>query len=431
MRLRLVVVTVFSLLALALISCNDDASSNDIDVAIGTEGIATDLSPTDQSTDVANGGDGVAPECDAPELLWEKVYGGPESEEIGGIVQLDDGYALGGSLGIDVPNGMDDDFWLIKTDLEGEIVWDKQFGGDGNEEATALAQTSDGGFVLAGYTGSKGAGGMDIWIIRTDTSGTLLWDKTFGGEGNDYAFAIDVKPNGELVVLGHTESKGAGATDLWLIVTDSTGNLLWEKTYGTEIEERGSALALLKSGGFALAGTAYTEEDKTQAWLLRVDDKGELLWDSLYGLNGNDFVRAVLLTKDDEIILAGGSESETTGLDFWLFKTDKNGSVVWDQTYGTDDDDYALGITIHPDGGYVLAGISGSLSDGLSDALIIRTDSTGEPIWESSYGGEQPDGLGPLVVNPDGSIVAFGATASIGAGWWDFWLVKLEPDCGD
>ena len=209
-----------------------------------------------------------------------------------------------------------------------EEAWNQTFGGTFDDEAWSVQQTEDGGYILAGQTWSYGAGGCDVWLIKTDPNGSELWNKTFGGSSPDYAYSIDQTEDGGYILAGYTESFGAGGFDVWLIKTDTNGYELWNKTFG--------------------------------------------------GGTSNEMARAVQQTTDGGYILAGYKGSNgLESLDVWLIKTDTNGYELWNKTIGGSDKDYATSAQQTTDGGYILAGKTMSYGAGYTNVWLIKTDSTG------------------------------------------------------
>jgi hypothetical protein len=187
--------------------------------------------------------------------LWSKTYGGTGYDYGFSVVQTSDGgYALAGftnSFGSGKP-----DFLLVKTDSSGNQLWRKTYGGNGDDEAVSVVQTGDGGYAIAGSTMSYGAGDRDFWLVRTDSSGNELWSKTYGGAGSDGVESMVLTSDGGYALACYTSSFGAGSFDAWLVRTDSSGNQLWSKTYGGTVNDYASSIVLASDGGYALAGFA-------------------------------------------------------------------------------------------------------------------------------------------------------------------------------
>jgi hypothetical protein len=200
---------------------------------------------------------------------WDKPYGGAGTDDAYYLLQTADGeYALAGRT--DSYGAGSYDFWLVKTDADGNKEWDKTYGGTDDDGATSILQTADGGYVLAGYTRSFGAGNYDMWLVKTDADGNKEWDKTYGGTGTDDAYSLLQIDDSGYAVAGRTASYGAGSHDFWLVKTDANGNKEWDKTYGgTEFD---SAYSLLQTadGGYVLAGnTESFGAGGSDIWLVK------------------------------------------------------------------------------------------------------------------------------------------------------------------
>jgi hypothetical protein len=303
---------------------------------------------------------------------WKKTSNGSVFAYPYSVQQTNDGgYILAGIY--DVYGAGNGDAWLIKTDANGNKVWDTTFGGSSPDCAYSVQQTSDGGYILAGYTQSFGAGNRDTWLIKTDAIGYTVWDKTFGGGNYDEARAVQQTSDGGYILAGFTDSFGAGINDAWLIKTDANGNKVWDKTFGGSGGDVALAVQQTSDGGYILAGvtTSYGTGNE-DAWLIKTDANGNEVWDATFGGSNYDETYAVQQTSDGGYILAGGTYSFGAGNnDAWLIKTDANGNKVWDKTFGGSGGEVALAVQQTSNGGYILAGATSG------GAWLIKTDGNG------------------------------------------------------
>jgi predicted secreted protein len=358
---------------------------------------------------------------------FNKTFGGSGEDRAVSVQHTSDGgYILAGITASFGAGGWD--FWLIKTDANGNKVWDKTFGGSNDDEAYAVQQTSDGGYILAGRTASFGAGGYDAWLIKTDANGNKVWDKTFGGSNYDWATAVQQTSDGGYILAGYTDSFGAGGGDAWLIKTDADGNEVWDKTFGGTNTDGAYAMQQTSDGGYILAGiTRSSGAGDFDAWLIKTDENGNKVWDTTFGGSNEDWAYAVQQTSDSGYILAGYTRSFGSGsFDGWLIKTDANGNKVWDKTFKGWNNDYAFAVQQTSDGGYILAGITSSIGAGGYDAWLIKTDADGNEVWDKTFGGTDLDYAYAVQQTSDSGYILAGYTYSFGVGRTDAWLIKTD-----
>lgn len=355
---------------------------------------------------------------------WNQTYGGTGMERAYAILQTaDGGFILAGFTLI-----TDADMWLVKTDENGLEQWNQTYGGGwGGDLARSLIQTTDGGFALAGYTYSYGAGGSDMWLVKTDMNGLPQWNQTYGGIRFDSAFALLQTLDGGFVLAGETESYGVGWSDIWLVKTDRNGFPQWNHTYGGVSSDRALALLQTTDEGFVLAGeTESYGAGRTDMWLVKTDRDGIMQWNQTYGGTYNDIAFALLQTRDDCFVLAGNTGSyNALGKDMWLVKTSRNGEVLWNYTYGGVGWDSASSIYQTVDGGFALAGETRSYGAGDADMWLLKTDEKGIEQWNQTYGGTNRDAAFSVIQIADGGFALAGATSSWGTGELDMWLVKI------
>ena len=207
------------------------------------------------------------------------------------------------------------------------ITWDRTFGGRDDDGAESLIQTTDSGYVVAGETSSKGAGEKDLWVIKLDHQGDMIWDRTYGGINNDWANSLIQTTNGGYAVAGLTGSKGAGKSDFWVIKLDSQGDMIWDRTFrGSDID---GAYSLIQTtdGGYTVAGwTSSKGAGKLDFWVIKLDHQGNTIWDRTYGGNGYDWAESLIQTTDGGYVVAGFTSSKGAGgYDFWVIKLDVQG----------------------------------------------------------------------------------------------------------
>jgi hypothetical protein len=358
-------------------------------------------------------------------LAWNRTYGGTNEDFAFSLVQTNDGGYVTAGQTSSFGNG-NSDFWLVKTDATGNIQWNKTYGGTDLDFAYSVVQTIDHGYALAGYTYSYGAGLSDFWLVKTDAAGNAEWNRTYGGAGEDIAHSLTQTRDGGYAIAGLTYSYGAGADDFWLVKTDSAGTILWNKTYGGTSYDFASSVIETSDSGFAIAG--YTQSlgrGQSDIWLVKTDTEGNEQWNQTYYGGGYDTASSVIQTRDGGYALSGSTQNVGQS-DFWLVKTDVFGVEQWNKTYAGAKDDSASSVILTFDGGYILAGQTDSFGAGSSDFWLIKTDAVGNTEWNNTYGGARSDVALSVIQTHDGGYALVGSTYSFGAGNSDFWLMKTD-----
>jgi hypothetical protein len=235
------------------------------------------------------------------------------------------------------------------------MVWNETYGGLYQDTAYSVQQTSEGGYIATGSTSSFGSGSEDFWLVKTDANGKMQWSKTYGGLYDDIAYSVQQIADG-YIVCGFTDSFGAGYEDFWLIKTDSNGNEAWNKTYGWENSEYAYFVQQTSDNGYIIAGSTYSLTTEFDMWLVKTDSSGNMQWNKTYGGLLDEEAYAVRQTSDAGYIIAGFTDSFSDNRDIWLIKTDPSGNIEWNQTYGGTEKDEAYAVQQTSDAGYIIAG---------------------------------------------------------------------------
>jgi len=351
------------------------------------------------------------------QITFQKTYG-VSCCDWGSSVQqtTDGGYIIGGTSG-------GPDLYLIRTDVNGDLLWTRSFGGTGYDFGNSVRQTTDGGFILVGNTQSFGAGGKDVYLIKTDSNGDTLWTKTYGGTGTDDGYSVQQTTDGGYIVTGTTNS--FGTYDVYLIKSDANGNLLWSKTYGGALGDVGSSVQQTTDGGYIITGeTSSFGAGANDVYLIRTDSIGGMLWSRTFGEIFAENGYEVQQTSDGGYIITGETES---GSSVYLIKCDSTGYGGWSKTFGTIDDDNGYSVQQSADGGYIIAGKIFSFGAPNSDAYLIKTDSAGDLLWTKTFGGAGNDGCNAVQNTSDGGYILTGSLGSFGNPY-HVYLIKTDEN---
>jgi len=357
-------------------------------------------------------------------MVWERTYGG-SGYDIANSIQLtnDGGYIIAGKTG-DFYSG---DVYIIKLDKDGNKSWEKTYGGSGDDWARYIQQTTDGGYIVAGSTSSFGAGKSDVYVIKLDENGNKVWEKTYGGSDYDEAYSIQQTKDGGYIVAGYTRSFGAGESDIYIIKLDGNGNSVWERTYGGIKDDEAYSIQQTTDGGYIVAG--YTESfgaGGADVYIIKLDANGDKVWEKTYGKSKDDGANSILQTTEGGYIVAGWTWSFGKEEDVYIIKLDANGNKVWEKTYGGSYDDEAYSIQQTKDRGYIVAGETYSFGAGGYDVYVIKLDVNGNKVWERTYGGSYWDFAYSIQQTTDGGYIVAGRTWSFGEGYWDIYIIKLD-----
>jgi hypothetical protein len=317
------------------------------------------------------------------------------------------------------------DFWIIKTNSAGNLQWNQTYGGAENEYAYSLVETSDGGFAMVGYKYSDYWSNHDVWLVKTDSYGFEQWNQTIDQTNWDDAYSLVETSNGGFAIAGNT-ADSEGMDDFWLIKTDSNGVEQWNQTYGRYNHDSGRSVVETSDGGFAIAGTVGPTEfgaGEHDFWLTKTDAYGNEQWSHTYGGTGEDEAYSVVETSDGGFAITGRTDSYgILNSNFWLVKTDAYGNMLWSQTWGGVNSDYALSVVKTSDGGYAITGYTNL--GGNYDVYLIKTDAAGAMQWSQTFGGAGYDYGQSLVQTADGGYAIAGYTNS--AGNYDVYLIKTD-----
>ena len=359
----------------------------------------------------------------AQEEQWNKTFGGMRDDYGYSVQQTSDGgYIIAGytySYGAG-----DSDIWLIKTDSNGTEEWNRTFGGAEADllDRGSVRQTSDGGYIITGYTYSYGAGDADVWLIKTNPDGIETWNRTFGKEWVDWGHSVQQTADGGYIIAGRIEPYAGDRADAWLIKTDSTGIEEWNRTFGTDACEYAASVQQTSDGGYIVAGrTSSYGVGVVDAWLIKTDLNETEQWNRTFGGPYYDYGYSVQQTTDGGYIMVGSTNNRQ---DIWLIKTDSEGMEEWNSIFGGPAMDEGYSVQQTADGGYIVTGYTESYGAGSSDIWLIKTDSNGTEQWNKAFGGTGLDAARSVQQTADSGYIVAGYTEPYGAGGYDVWLIK-------
>ena len=361
---------------------------------------------------------------------WERTFGGDTTDKGCSVRPTSDGgYVVAGYTRSEGAGRSD--ALLVKTDADGSKLWDKTFGGENPDMAKSAEQTADGGYIVIGHTWSYGAGGWDAWLIKTDANGNEVWNKTFGGPEHDYGESGQQTADGGYIIAGTTESYADSShNDIWLIKTDPDGNESWSRTFTAQGGYSGAnSVEQTRDGGYIITGWTQPisgEQGGGDLALIKTDASGDLTWSLTFGNADEEWGNSVQQTMDGGYVVVGYTRSVAGNIDVWLVKTDSAGDVAWRRTFGGDGVDWGSSVQQTADCGFIIAGYTESRGAGGADAWLIKTDENGVCLWDRTFGGYGSDGASSIIQTSDGGYVVAGSTTSTGAGYEDVWLFKTD-----
>jgi len=413
----------------------------------------------------------IAPSAAQPSIDWQLAVGGGSLDYAKEIHQTaDGGYIIAAYTGSTDGDVLDNhgfnDAWVVKLDGSGSIAWQSTLGGSSDDRAYSIDQTADGGYIMAGSTGSSDGdvtgshgGPADVWLVKLDQNGTLLWQKCLGGTGEDVAYAVRQTSDGGYVFAGNTTSDdwdvsgNHGGSDYWVVKVDTVGGVVWQATIGGSDYDIAASIRETSDGGYVVAGRSHSMDgDVTSghgdadAWIVKLDANGALVAQHALGGSSYDRVSSIEESTDGGFIAIGTSMSNDgdvsgshgSGGDAWVVKLDAGLGLSWQKALGGSNVDSGNSIQQEVDGGYVLLGMSASnngdvtLNHGPFDYWIAKIDAIGNVEWQLTMGGDGSDEGVCLDRTTDGGYVCCGDIKSFDGdvtgfhGAKDGWVVKVS-----
>jgi hypothetical protein len=359
---------------------------------------------------------------------WARTFGGDLIDDGYSLIQTTDGgYVITGFTGM-VPQDL---VYLLKTDRWGRLMWEKYFDvGNGQYNyGRCVAQTIDGGLIVTGSTQSVGAETDDVVLLKTDRQGNLLWSRSFGGGNYEIGNGITPAAGGGYFIAGATSSFGAGGLDAYLIKTDDTGGVVWQKTFGGISDDYAFTVVATGDGGCVTAGwTASSGNGYGDVFVVRTDAGGAKVWEKTFGGDAKDIGYALAATPDGGFLVVGSTYSFGAGMsDVFLLRLNASGDLAWQRTYGGMDDDDGYALTVLPDGSCTVAGSTTSSGAGGSDLYLLKVGPTGNLIWQRNIGGPGNEIGRSVIFSSDDYYVAAGM-ACTDIYLCDLYLVKVNNE---
>ena len=408
-----------------------------------------------------------------PTIEWQKSLGGTGSDGATTIQQTADGgyIVAGASISTDgdvTGNHGGNDYWVVKLNSTGTITWQKCLGGTGDDFASSIQQTIDGGYIVAGYSESTNGdvtgnhGGQDYWVIKLDSTGSITWQKSLGGTSQDYAYAIQQTADGGYVVAGKSSSANGdvtsnnGVMDYWVVKLTGTGAIDWQKSLGGTGDDWANSIQQTADGGYIIVGYSesvdgdvFGNHGSLDYWVVKLDSTGAIDWQKSLGGNDWDYAWFIQQTTDGGYIVAGyaysnnGDVTSNHGFDdYWVVKLDSLGAIDWQECLGGTNSERAISIQQTADGGYIVAGASKSTNGDVTgnhgnyDYWVVKLTNLGAIDWQKALGGTGGDYAYSIQQTADGGYIVAGYTTSTDGdvtgnhGDYDYWVVKLSPAVG-
>ncbi len=367
--------------------------------------------------------------ADPGDTLWTRLYGGEGNDIACSIHQANDGgFFIGGTT--EWSGNGENDMYLVRTDVHGETLWTKTYGGAEEDYASSMQLTTDGGVIIAGWTNSFGAGGTDFYLVKTDSAGDTLWTNTFGGVGEDSAKSVTTTSDGGFVLCGTTNSFGNGYQyDVYVVKTDSLGQFLWDHRSGGVVDDGASSIQQTRDGGYILAGRTANSDGNHNIYVEKLNAAGHTTWYQAFSPGIDNQAASVIQVNDGNYVVAGYAFINPDALQYLLMKISANGSAMWTRTYGSNLWEVAYSVRQTSDHGYAIAGSKWvTLMPDSTQLSLVRTDSLGHLRWDRTYSLKLIDEATSLDITQDGNYALIGYACNSHPYSCDIVLVLVEGE---
>jgi hypothetical protein len=367
---------------------------------------------------------------------WSRTYGGRGADSGFHIEQTrDSGFVTAGQTS----SGGAWDGWVVKTTSDGDLEWEVALGEAHVDYLAHVQQTADLGYIAVGERDYDEAGGTgSAWVVRLDSVGNVLWERSYGAGGYSEAFSVHPAPDGSFLVAGVSNAFRRSYADLWLFKIDPDGNLLWQKSYGGDGYCVASTWTLrlcpLRDGGYAVACcTTAFGAGSFDFWVLRLDAAGSVIWQKAYGGEGNDGAYCIQETRDGGFLVCGDTKWSfgNDSRDFLILRLNGAGDILWQRRYGKDANrSIPRWIEVTEDGGSIVAGSAFGYDGTVHNIWILKLDENGRIEWQRMYGGPGEEYVSGMRIQPtsDKGYILAAKTNSAGTGDYDGWIFKIAGD---
>lgn len=404
-----------------------------------------------------------------PVINWSKIYGGNFLDQPRDLIRTSDGnYVTYGyrQLGDQFYNS-DTYAWLVKLDINGDMIWQKNYGQNLTDVVGyTVRETSDGGFILLGSVNSSNTStGFDVRLVKTDNLGNILWSKTFAGlySGTETFKSVIQTPDGGYMLAGYSDSASGTVFDVnyggalmgydgWVIKLDASGNMFWKRNYGTVNSEYFNNITPLPNGDFIVSGYSYAPggNGMSDFWIVRINQNGIVRWEKKYGGSTHDESVKTIVTYDGDLICVGKISSPSNtgnvtvnhgGEDVWMIKlSSATGDMLWQKSFGGSGYEAVTEVKETVDHALVLVGNTSSSDNGITlrgaaDSWIFKTNETGDLIWQKTFGGTYGDTAYGFVIDNNNEYVLANSSSSFDYDVnnpsntnFNLWFFKLTPD---
>jgi len=362
------------------------------------------------------------------QIMFQRHYGGSGDEYGSTCIQTSDGgYIAAGTTDSYGAGGYD--IYIVKTNEYGDTLWTKAYGGTGDEVSSDIIHSSDGGYAIIGRTNSFGEGSNDCYLIKINQSGDTIWTKTYGGTGNENAYRIVQTADNGYIITGNSESYGPVTGSIYIIKINTLGDSLWMRIYYKQDVNTGYDIIQTLDDNFLIGVTLSNTVSTHDFMLLKINPIGDTLWTRVYDKGGDDWLSSVVELSNGDIVVSGKTNSiGYGGDDVFLSRYNSNGNEIWFKTFGGSDDDLGGKIILTNDSCIVFSGTTYSFGNGSCDVYLIKTNLDGDTIWTKTYGGINFDmGGGSILETNDNGFITGGITESFGNGI-QMYLVKTRED---